>query len=190
MLSHFSLLSSTQKSLYLLVILLSMSWSQMGHAACDIPTLYVLRIGESIGNMKQNSMLQYLFSSLIFIYWFYIFNYSFSLPLFIFVNTKYTITHFLLLLKAEQKQHESRSTFAFRKGLLHLRSVSLKRVTLGTIGMDLKLSRHWHKIEELERKRKLDQENLPCLFSNNQWEEQWSYSFSAVSFELYRQVCL
>ena len=116
-------------------------------------------------------------------------KYSFSLQLFIFLNNKYTITCFLLLLKAEQKQNESKSTFALRKGLVHLRSLSLKRVTWRTIGMKSKLSRHWHKIEGLERKRKLDPENLPCLFSNNQWEEQWSY-ISAVSFELHTLTCL
>lgn len=95
----------------------------------------------------------------------------------------------MLLSKAEQKQNESKSTLALRKGLLHLRSLSLERVTRRTIGLKSKLSRHRHKIEGLERKRKLDPENLPCLFSNNQWEEQWSY-ISAVSFELHRLTCL
>lgn len=146
-------------------------------------------MGKNVENVKQNSVLEYFPFCWFYFIDFGFFNYSFSLQLFIFLNNKYTVTYFLLLLKAEQKQNESKSTLALRKGLLHLRSLSLERVTRRTIGLKSKLSRHRHKIEGLERKRKLDPENLPCLFSNNQWEEQWSY-ISAVSFELHRLTCL
>lgn len=146
-------------------------------------------MGKNVENVKQNSALEYFPFCWFYFIDFRFFNYSFSLQLFIFLNNKYTVTYFLLLLKAEQKQNESKSTLALRKGLLHLRSLSLERVTRRTIGLKSKLSRHRHKIEGLERKRKLDPENLPCLFSNNQWEEQWSY-ISAVSFELHRLTSL
>lgn len=57
------------------------------------------------------------------------------------------------------------------------------RVTWRLRALSLKLSQHWHRIEGLGGRRKLDPENLSSFCSNNQWERYWPFMFSAVSFE-------
>ena len=74
--------------------------------------------------------------------------------------------------------------FLFREGLPHPTPSHLEKGWLGErLLWTWSFSEHWHKIEGLGGKRKLDPENLSSFCSNNQWERYWPFMFSAVSFE-------